>query len=74
MKKTVENKHPVQKGANTISLPFSSGFPGRFTCGTGPDKEPDGFENAVMGLLKKGQPEAEAKRIAEACFKALAKF
>jgi hypothetical protein len=74
MKKTVENKPPVQKGANKFNLPFNSGFHGRFTCGTGPDEEPDCFENTVRGLLKKGQPEAKAKQIAEACFKALAKL
>jgi hypothetical protein len=74
MKKTVENKPPVQKGAYKISLPFNTTFPGKFTCGNGPDEEPDCFDNTVRGFLKKGQSETKAKRIAEACFKALAKL
>jgi len=50
------------------------GIAGRFTCGTGPDEEPENFQVAVRGLTQRGHFGSDAKKIAEACFKALAKI
>ena len=74
MKKKVEKKTQGQVRVYNAGAPAHPGFHGRFTCGTGPDEEPDCFQNAVKGLLKKGHSETKAKKAVEACFKALSKF
>lgn len=73
MKKKAEDKSQGRE-KNNIGVPFDPGFSGRLTCGIGPDEEPDCFQNAVRGLLKKGHSETKAKKAVEACFKALSKF
>ena len=70
---TTDKRHFPERG-HSIRKPLDTGFPVRFSCGTGPDEESDCFQNAVRGLVNKGYLETEAKKTAEACFKALAKF
>ncbi len=74
MKKNSENKTKEPKGDHNIGETINPEFPGRFTCGTGPDEEPACFQAAVRGLVNKGHSETEAKKAAEACFRALAKL
>jgi hypothetical protein len=74
MKKKTEKKTQGQVLVHNAVAPVQPGFHGRFTCGTAPDEEPDCFQNAVRGLLKKGHSETKAMKAVEACFKALSKF
>jgi len=74
MKEKAENKRYRQEKIHDPGTSVYPSFVGRFTCGTGPDEEPDGFQNAVSGFLKKGKSQWEANKAAEACFRALAKL
>ncbi len=74
MKKKAEKKTPGQVHNYNARAPVQPGLHGRFTCGNAPDEEPDCFQNAVKGLLKKGHSETKAMKAVEACFKALSKF
>jgi len=74
MKEKAENKWYRHEKYHEAGASIYPSFVGRFTCGTGPDEEPDGFQNAVSGFLRKGNSQWEAKKAAEACFRALAKL